>query len=82
MVTFSFVFGAFVESLISIHVGATSVWFCSFLLLIEAFYMYEYELKNKDDFNIERIYEAESLNRDSLLDIFYSKDKFIYIYLR
>ena len=50
VVTFSFVFGAFVESLISIHVGATSVWFCSFLLLIEAFYMYEYELKNKDDF--------------------------------
>lgn len=43
VVTFSFVFGAFVESLISIHVGATSVWFCSFLLLIEAFYMYEYE---------------------------------------
>ncbi|EJT6665417.1 hypothetical protein N2W48_002648 [Clostridium perfringens] len=32
-------------------------------------------LKNKEDFNIERIYEAESLNRDSLLDIFYSKDK-------
>ena len=50
VVTFSFVFGAFVGSLISIHVGATSVWFCSFLLLIETFYMYEYELKNKDDF--------------------------------
>ncbi|XZN29733.1 hypothetical protein ACSW9H_05170 [Clostridium perfringens] len=32
-------------------------------------------LKNKEDFNIERIYEAESLNRDSLLDLFYSKDK-------
>lgn len=32
-------------------------------------------LKNKEDFNIERIYEAESLNRDGLLDLFYSKDK-------
>ncbi|MDM0469179.1 hypothetical protein QTG95_07625 [Clostridium perfringens] len=32
-------------------------------------------LKNKDDFNIERIYEVESLKRDSLLDFFYSKDK-------
>lgn len=32
-------------------------------------------LKNKEGFNIERIYEAESLNRDSLLDLFYSKDK-------
>ena len=32
-------------------------------------------LKNKEDFNIERIYEAKSLNRDSLLDLFYSKDK-------
>ena len=50
VVTFSFVFGAFVGSLISIHMGATSVWFCSFLLLIKAFYMYEYELKYKDGF--------------------------------
>lgn len=32
-------------------------------------------LKNKEGFNIERIYEAESLNRNSLLDLFYSKDK-------
>lgn len=32
-------------------------------------------LKNKEDFNIERIYEAESLKMDSLLDLFYSKDK-------
>lgn len=32
-------------------------------------------LKNKEGFNIERIYEDESLNRDSLLDLFYSKDK-------
>lgn len=50
MLTFSFAFGAFVGSIISTYVGATSVWFCSFLLLIETFYMYEYELKNKDDF--------------------------------
>lgn len=46
ILTFSFAFGAIPGTIISAMVGTKSVWICSFLLLLEVFWIYRFETEH------------------------------------
>ena len=47
LLTFSFAIGAIPGTLISLAISIKAVWFCSFILLLQAFWIHSYENKNK-----------------------------------
>ena len=45
--TFSFAIGSIPGTLISLAVNIKAVWICSFILILQAFWIHTYENKNK-----------------------------------